>query len=404
MYTVCTFKLVHFIGLAPIGGVQRLYSRFIHYKSAEFSLEHHTLLPTWDEDSPLLSTVREGSAAIHDLSRYRDIKIPKRPRFVKRYLRKRILDEIAADVSISWNSLSGIELLLVRPQTRVVYYEHGGTWLKRDDARMKERLGLVSRIVCNSHAAKRMIELKWGFVDPERMSVCLNPIVPECAPSYDPSKTLSGKGPIRLGCAGRLIPLKGFPVAIHAVAELKKRGLNCELRVAGTGRDLELLQSLGKRLGVEKEVQYLGFLPNMEAFFSDIDCLICPSIREPFGLVCAEAMAHGCPVVAGRVDGIPEVVTHLETGFCVTPTLPIEDYGKLGGTNDDLPEYVYDPVADRIATPRLLDPMSIADSVQALVRDPTLFSRMSRKARMVAREKFDFNRYAEDLLAVLVNA
>jgi glycogen(starch) synthase len=44
-----------------------------------------------------------------------------------------------------------------------------------------------------------------------------------------------------------------------------------------------------------------------------------PSHREGFGVVCAEAMAHGRPVVAGAVGGLLDLVVHEETGLLVPP-------------------------------------------------------------------------------------
>ena len=45
----------------------------------------------------------------------------------------------------------------------------------------------------------------------------------------------------------------------------------------------------------------------------------CPSRREGFGVVCAEAMAYGRPVVAGDVGGLRDLVVHEETGLLVPP-------------------------------------------------------------------------------------
>ena len=55
-----------------------------------------------------------------------------------------------------------------------------------------------------------------------------------------------------------------------------------------------------------------------------LDVLVLPSYEEPFGTVLAEAMAVGTPVVATRVDGLPEVVDDGVTGRLVAP-------GRSGG-------------------------------------------------------------------------
>ncbi|MGA2826516.1 MAG: glycosyltransferase, partial [Streptosporangiaceae bacterium] len=58
---------------------------------------------------------------------------------------------------------------------------------------------------------------------------------------------------------------------------------------------------------------------DLVAAYHDADVLITPSRTEAFGMVLIEAMASGLPVVASRVDGIPEVVTDCETGFLTEP-------------------------------------------------------------------------------------
>jgi phosphatidylinositol alpha 1,6-mannosyltransferase len=65
----------------------------------------------------------------------------------------------------------------------------------------------------------------------------------------------------------------------------------------------------------------LGFLPHdeLERRFERAAVVACPSHREGFGVVCAEAMAHGRPVVAGDVGGLRDLVVHEETGLLVPP-------------------------------------------------------------------------------------
>jgi glycosyltransferase involved in cell wall biosynthesis len=65
----------------------------------------------------------------------------------------------------------------------------------------------------------------------------------------------------------------------------------------------------------------LGFLPHheLEQRYERAAVVACPSHREGFGVVCAEAMAHGRPVVAGDVGGLRDLVVHEETGLLVPP-------------------------------------------------------------------------------------
>ena len=65
----------------------------------------------------------------------------------------------------------------------------------------------------------------------------------------------------------------------------------------------------------------LGFVPHdeLDRLYARAAVVACPSHREGFGVVCAEAMAHGRPVVAGDVGGLRDLVVHEETGLLVPP-------------------------------------------------------------------------------------
>ena len=58
-------------------------------------------------------------------------------------------------------------------------------------------------------------------------------------------------------------------------------------------------------------------IPDLVRLYSGAALFVCPSIYEPFGIINLEAMASGCPVVASRVGGIPEVVEEGKTGVLV---------------------------------------------------------------------------------------
>lgn len=102
--------------------------------------------------------------------------------------------------------------------------------------------------------------------------------------------------------AGRLSPEKG-------VLELVAAANGLPLVVAGDG-------PLRARVP-----QALGFLPHDELGrrYGRAAVVACPSRREGFGVVAAEAMAHGRPVVASAVGGLLDLVVHEETGLLVPP-------------------------------------------------------------------------------------
>jgi glycosyltransferase involved in cell wall biosynthesis len=102
--------------------------------------------------------------------------------------------------------------------------------------------------------------------------------------------------------AGRLSPEKG-------VRELVAAADGLPLVVVGDGP-------------LRNEVPgALGFLPHdeLEQRYARAAVVACPSHREGFGVVCAEAMAYARPVVAGDVGGLRDLVVNEETGLLVPP-------------------------------------------------------------------------------------
>ena len=102
----------------------------------------------------------------------------------------------------------------------------------------------------------------------------------------------------------------------------------------------------------------------------------------------------GCPVVAAAVDGLPEVVQHEKTGLCIQPTLPISDYPQFGGSPDQCPRWVYDPLKDALQPPKLLDPRAIAQAVKAVINPPERWRAMSGAARERALRDFRMDDFA----------
>ena len=102
--------------------------------------------------------------------------------------------------------------------------------------------------------------------------------------------------------AGRLSPEKGILDLVEAAEGMK-------LVVAGDGPLRDRVPGA------------LGFVPHEDLgpLYSRAAVVACPSRREGFGVVCAEAMAYGRPVVAGAVGGLLDLVVDGETGLLVPP-------------------------------------------------------------------------------------
>ncbi|RAP76357.1 N-acetyl-alpha-D-glucosaminyl L-malate synthase BshA [Paenibacillus montanisoli] len=87
------------------------------------------------------------------------------------------------------------------------------------------------------------------------------------------------------------------------------------LLLVGEGPDLPKVQMRIRELGLQDRVHFLGKQDDVAQVISIADVMLLPSEKESFGLVALEAMACGVPTIGSLAGGIPELVTHGETGF-----------------------------------------------------------------------------------------
>ena len=115
--------------------------------------------------------------------------------------------------------------------------------------------------------------------------------------------------------------------------------------------------------GSRGSVTFTGTRLDVPALTATLDLAVLPSHREAQGLAILEAMALGRPVVASRVGGIPEMITHEETGLLVQPS----------------------------------DEAALAAAIVRLLRDEGLAIRLGAQGRLVARERFSAKRMVEQI-------
>jgi L-malate glycosyltransferase len=157
-----------------------------------------------------------------------------------------------------------------------------------------------------------------------------------------------------IGTAARLSEAKGLKYLILAVAMLIKRHPQLKLVIAGQGElEAELRQTV-LDLDLADHVVFVGYVADLQNLLCLMQVFVLPSIQEPFGLVCAEAMSMGKPIVGTNVGGIPEQVIHGKTGFIVPPK----------------------------------DPRALADSIDRLISDPALLANFGRRGYEQYQEKF----------------
>jgi len=129
---------------------------------------------------------------------------------------------------------------------------------------------------------------------------------------------------------GRLIPRKGVAWFVHDVVPLLLHNFpHLQYWIVGEGIEELLIKKFIQENGLEHCVHLLGELDDadLEECFAGADLFIMPNVAvigdmEGFGIVCIEASACGVPVVAARLDGLPDAVIDGETGRLFEPGDP----------------------------------------------------------------------------------
>jgi glycosyltransferase involved in cell wall biosynthesis len=122
---------------------------------------------------------------------------------------------------------------------------------------------------------------------------------------------------------GNLVPVKGVDVLLRAMAELKDFESPHHLALVGDGGLRPYLTSLAQTLGIADRTTFVGSIPHSELgkWYRAANLFVLPSHSEGVPNVVLEAAACGCPWIATRVGGLPEIA-HLGQGRLVPPNDP----------------------------------------------------------------------------------
>ena len=134
---------------------------------------------------------------------------------------------------------------------------------------------------------------------------------------------------------GRLSREKGLDALLAAFAQVRSRFPQARLRIVGDGPLLAEARRLVASFALGDTVHFTGRLApaGVESMLRDAWALVAPSIwAEPYGLVAAEAILRGVPVVASLAGGFAETVQDRVSGLLV----PNGDIGQLASALEDV--------------------------------------------------------------------
>ena len=236
--------------------------------------------------------------------------------------------------------------------------------------RTKLTSGPMTRVIAISEFVKAQL-LKGGLAEDKivvrYLGVDTERFIPDPAAREQWARTFDvGGDELILSTVSYLRPFKNPQVLVETCKELSARKISARLFVAGDGEMLPSLRELSKQLNVADRIHWLGNVPDPKSLLQASDIFVLASVGEAFGLVLAEAMACGVPIVGSRSGSLLEVVQEGQTGLLATP----------------------------------LEAKAFADAIEILAGDVKLRKKMGRQAVEHVRAKFTVEKAVEETIRI----
>jgi glycosyltransferase involved in cell wall biosynthesis len=185
-------------------------------------------------------------------------------------------------------------------------FESGLTPERRDALLCSEREALAEakHVIASSRFTARLLAADFD-VPPDKLSIA--------EPGTEPAPRAKGTGsPVRLLAVGAVSPRKGYDVLVRALAGL--RDLEWRLTIAGSldraPQAADALAALIAAEGLAGRIALAGAVDDatLARLYDRADVFVSPSLFEGYGMVLAEAMARGLPIVASTGGAAAETV------------------------------------------------------------------------------------------------
>ncbi|RYZ62733.1 MAG: glycosyltransferase family 1 protein [Proteobacteria bacterium] len=202
---------------------------------------------------------------------------------------------------------------------RRVDYPPGGSWLNR----FKYINQRIDRYIAISQAIGDIL-IDYG-VPKESISIVRSAVDPSPFEGLDRAKarekllaelgvTLPASTPI-IGNLAYITEQKGHETLVRALGILKAQGLPFFAFIAGDGELRQMNETLASTLNLEANLKFLGIRKDVPELLAATDIFALSSNDEGLGTSLLDATHSGCCLVATSVGGIPEIITHKQTGL-----------------------------------------------------------------------------------------
>ncbi|HET7313113.1 MAG TPA: hypothetical protein VFJ08_02055, partial [Salinisphaera sp.] len=156
-------RIAHYVSLSGFGGVEQQFAAFAP-RAATRSGVGQTAVACSKEVHPQHAAALEVLSDLAFEKKCSGIEIPRWPRALRRAWSRRIVARQKCDVALLWNRLGQQSRMLdVLGPRRSLYWEHGSAWLYGEDEAKRDALSRLPAAIGNSHAARRMLQLRWRY-------------------------------------------------------------------------------------------------------------------------------------------------------------------------------------------------------------------------------------------------
>jgi glycosyltransferase involved in cell wall biosynthesis len=166
-----------------------------------------------------------------------------------------------------------------------------------------------------------------------------------------------------IGIVGRIFPIKNHNLFLESAACISAHEPSARFIIVGDGVLRPDLERRTRELGIGHRVLFTGWRHDLPRIYAALDVLVVSSDNEGTPVSAIEAMTAGCPVVATRVGGLPDLVDDQRTG--------------------------------RLVPPR--DPKALASAVLDLLRSPQMAREFGKMAQAFVLQRFTVQRLLGDM-------
>ena len=182
-------------------------------------------------------------------------------------------------------------------------------------AKVEWMMGYAAKVIVLSDEWGAYFRSKFGL---KNISVLENAV-------FVPESVSARKDPSKFYYLGRMCPRKGIDTLLRATRSLIPVHPEVRVLLAGGGEELETYKQMATELGIDGNVEFLGWADDeMKTRLVD-ECLtsVLPSNAEGLPMCVLESMAAGCASIATSVGGLPSLIDDGVNGLLVSPRDPI---------------------------------------------------------------------------------